>query len=491
MVARINSRSGLDSVTLFDESHFVRAHQSLARYINDGTSNVFTLTPAMFDDLTQRSPALAHLADGFRNWQLSGGIVYVDALRFALADGLALTGDLPDASRRDHALDALSHEIDALCTADHRPACGAFAGPPPIPVVRFGDVMHAAVRPFTGLRQVLMVEGPPPAVAGDDGSAQLLHDWERATNTSPPSGSYVVDGDTVHFTAPTTTVSSVFVSIYLAIGRVLSPITRVLGIVAAVFLVRRRQWRPLALGGALLLCAYLRAAEVALAEHFLIGDYDFHYVQPAATLVHVTALIWLGVAGQRAAADSQRRATSAVTEPRIAICVPAYAAERFLAEALDSALAQTETELGDGHHRRRLRRRHLRDRPAVCRGGYADTREPQSAEPRRSGNVGRHGGSNERAVREAVVQRRRDAHRLSGAAAGRVRGRHARTHRDGGCSATTRCRGRDRHPQAARDDGHRRPPRPPSAIASSSRRCCVEAPTRSVSRRRCCSAAMR
>jgi hypothetical protein len=33
-----------------------------------------------------------------------------------------------------------------------------------------------------------------------------------------------------------------------------------------------------------------------MAEHFLIGDFDFHYVQPAATLVHVTALIWLGVA---------------------------------------------------------------------------------------------------------------------------------------------------------------------------------------------------
>ena len=33
-----------------------------------------------------------------------------------------------------------------------------------------------------------------------------------------------------------------------------------------------------------------------MAEHFLIGDFDFHYVQPAATLVHVTALIWLAVA---------------------------------------------------------------------------------------------------------------------------------------------------------------------------------------------------
>jgi glycosyltransferase involved in cell wall biosynthesis len=31
------------------------------------------------------------------------------------------------------------------------------------------------------------------------------------------------------------------------------------------------------------------------------------------------------------------------TAPRVAICVPSYAAERFLAEALDSVLAQTET----------------------------------------------------------------------------------------------------------------------------------------------------
>ena len=296
IVTRLNSRDGLDSVTLFDESHFVRAHQALARYINDGTSNTFTLTPEMLDGLIDRSPALAHLADGFRHWQLAGGIVYVDSLRFALADGLALTGDVEDPTRRSKSLDALADEIDALCTTDHRPACGAFTGPPPIPVVRFSDVAHAALRPFTGLRQVLLVEGPPPGVAGADGPLALLRDWERATNTAPAGGSFTVEGDTVHFTGTTTTVSSVFVSVYLFIGRVLAPVTRVAGLLAAIVLVRRRQWRALALGAALLACAYLRGAEVALAEHFLIGDYDFHYVQPAATLVHVTALIWLAVA---------------------------------------------------------------------------------------------------------------------------------------------------------------------------------------------------
>jgi hypothetical protein len=74
----------------------------------------------------------------------------------------------------------------------------------------------------------------------------------------------------------------------------LTPIIRIVGILSAGVLISRRRWRVLALGGALLVCAYLRAAEVALAEHFLIGDFDFHYVQPAATLLHVTGLIWLG-----------------------------------------------------------------------------------------------------------------------------------------------------------------------------------------------------
>jgi hypothetical protein len=296
VVTRINARSGLDAKTIFDESHFVDAHQSLARYINDGTSNVFTLTPQMFDDLVARSPAMARLAEGFRNWQLVGGIIYVDALRFGLADGLAISGDLTDPSRRTAVLDELTNEIDALCEEDDRPACGAFAGPPPIPVVRVSDVVDAALRPFSGLEQLLLVEGPPPDVVGADGPFSLLQDWERATNTSPPGGSYTVVDGTVHFTASTTTVASVFVKAYLLIGRILSPLLRIAGMLSVIVLVQRRRWRVIALGGALLLCAYLRAAEVAMAEHFLIGDFDFHYVQPAATLVHVTALIWLAVA---------------------------------------------------------------------------------------------------------------------------------------------------------------------------------------------------
>ena len=296
VVTRINTRHGLDSVSLFAESHFVDAHKSLARYINDGTASTFTLTPEMFDSLVERSPAMARLADGFRGWQLEGGIIYVDALRFGLADGLAISGDLPDPSRRTEVLDALTDEVDALCEADNRPACGAFAGPPPIPVVRFSDVVDAALRPFSGLEQLVMVEGPPSDVVGSDGPLALLQDWERATNTSPPGGSFTVAGDTVHFTSSTTTVTSVFVSAYLLIGRILSPIVRIAGMLSIIVLVRKRRWRVLALGATLLLCAYLRAAQVALAEHFLIGDFDFHYVQPAATLVHVTALIWLGVA---------------------------------------------------------------------------------------------------------------------------------------------------------------------------------------------------
>jgi hypothetical protein len=293
MVVELNARDGLHATTLFDDSHFVRAHQSLARYVNDGTSNTFTLTPAMLDDLIERSPAMETLAPGFRAWQLDGGIVYVDAMRFALADGLAASGALPDRSRRSQLLDELTDQLDTLCTQDDRPACGAFAGPPPIPVVRFSDVMDAARRPFTGLEQLLMVEGPPFPAAGLDGPVEQLRDWERATNTSPPPGTAVIEGGTVHFTSPSTTVGSVLVKAYLMIGRILAPITRVAGLLCGIFLATRRRWRMLALGGALLLCAYLRAAQVGLAEHFFIGDYDFHYVQPAATLVHITALLWL------------------------------------------------------------------------------------------------------------------------------------------------------------------------------------------------------
>ena len=298
-VTRLNTRSGLDATTLFDEPHFVAAHQALARYINDGTANTRTFTPEMFDSLAQRSPELNHLAAGFRQWQLAGGVIYVDSLRFALADALQLNGDLADPTRRTRSLDALTDQIDALCTADHRPACGAFTGPPPIPVVRFSDIVHSAARPFSGLRQILFVEGPPSDVPGTDGPVELLRDWERATNTAPESASFTVTDDTVHFTASTTSVASVFVSIYLFLGRVLAPITRVVGVLAAVVLIRRRQWKVLGLGAVLLVCAYLRAAEVAMAEHFLIGDFDFHYVQPAATLVHVTAVIWLAVAIRR------------------------------------------------------------------------------------------------------------------------------------------------------------------------------------------------
>jgi hypothetical protein len=77
---------------------------------------------------------------------------------------------------------------------------------------------------------------------------------------------------------------------------VLSPAIRIAGLLAGILLAVRRQWRLLGVGAVLLATAWIRASQVALATHFRIGDFDFHYVQPAATLVHVTALIWLGAA---------------------------------------------------------------------------------------------------------------------------------------------------------------------------------------------------
>ncbi len=297
VVTRINSRDGLDSVTLFDESHFVSAHQSLARYINDGTSNVFTLTPTMFDSLVRTIAG-----DGSpRRWLPQLATRRRDHLHRRAA---LRPGGRPGDQRRPGRPIAPNRRARRVDQRDRRPVQdGQPAGVRCVrgtsaDTGRDGSPTSSmpAVRPFSGLEQLLMVEGPPSDVVGADGPLELLQDWERATNTSPPGGSYTVDGDTVHFTASTTTVTSIFVSAYLLIGRILSPLVRIAGMLSVIVLIRRRQWRVVALGGALLFCAYLRAAEVAMAEHFLIGDFDFHYVQPAATLVHVTALIWLGVA---------------------------------------------------------------------------------------------------------------------------------------------------------------------------------------------------
>jgi hypothetical protein len=314
VVAEINSRSGLDSVTLFEDPHFVDAHQAIVRYINDGTENPFTLDPTMLESLVRRSPAMAEMSGGFVKWQLQGNVVYTDAVRFAMATALSDLGVIADPARRSDLLDRLTDQLNVLCDEDHRPSCDAFTGPPPIPVVHLADLVHATFRPFTGLRELFFVEGPPPPEPGTDGPESLLRDWERITNTSPAPGGVVITDGWVHFVAPPSTVSGVVVRGYLQLGRIISPLVRIAGVLSAVVLVRRRRWKVLALGLALLGCAYVRAAQVALAERYLVGDYDYHYVQLAALLVHLAAIVWLAAALAPTSAPSASPSPSTSTQ---------------------------------------------------------------------------------------------------------------------------------------------------------------------------------
>ena len=293
-VTALNARWGLDAPTLFDDAVFTRAHQALAKYSNDGTSNPYAFTRPMYDSLVARSPSLASIAPGFEAWQRGDDrVTYVDAIRFGLGYGLHASGQLADEPTRNRVLNGIADEVEALCLTDDRPACDEWAGPPPIPVVRPSDVWAAITRPLTGAEQLLMVEGAPSRVPGEDGSATALREWEIVTNTSPPPGSYTIVDGTVRFNAERTSVGTIAESAVLTIGRVLTPVVRVAGLLAGVVLVARRRWRLVGVGAVLLATAWLRASQVALAAHFRIGDFDFHYVQPAATLVHVTALIWL------------------------------------------------------------------------------------------------------------------------------------------------------------------------------------------------------
>lgn len=297
MVTALNARWGLHAPTLYDDAAFTRAHQALAKYSNDGTSNPYAFTRPMYDSLVSRSPSLASIAPGFEAWQRGDDrVTYVDAIRFGLGYGLHASGQLADEVVRNRTLNGIADEVEALCRADDRPACDEWAGPPPIPVVRAGDVWAAVTRPLRGAEQMLMVEGAPSSVPGEDGSATALRDWEIITNTSPPPGSYRIEDGVVRFSAERTSVGTIAESLVLTVGRIVTPIIRVAGLLAGVLLIVRRRWRILGVGGVLLATAYIRASQVALAAHFRIGDFDFHYVQPAATLIHVTALVWLAAA---------------------------------------------------------------------------------------------------------------------------------------------------------------------------------------------------
>jgi hypothetical protein len=290
VVTELNARSGLDAPTLFDDASFVRAHQALARYSNDGTENPFAFTTPMLDGLIARSPSMARISPWFGEWRRDG-VMYVDAMRFGLMRGLDLSGVIADPAERTAVLEGIATEVGELCRVDGRPACDAFAGPPPIPVVRVGDVVHAVTRPLTGWEQLLMVEGPPAAIQGENGTVAQLRAWERIINTSPRPDSFRIEGDLVAFGTARSTVGSVLESGYLWLSRIVSPIVRVAGLVALLVLIGRRRWGLASIGLVLFGTAWIRASQVALATRFRIGDYDFHYVQPAAVTIHALALV--------------------------------------------------------------------------------------------------------------------------------------------------------------------------------------------------------
>lgn len=292
VVTELNQRAGLDAPTLFDDTHFVRAHQALARYSNDGTENPYSFTVDMFNQLAARSPSLAAIANGFLEWR-RGDVIYVDAIRFGIGSGLDRAGLIADSQSRSASLDGIADEVDQLCLADRRPACATWAGPPPIPVVRSNDLVAALIRPATGFEQMIMVEGPPGSIRGTDSTVALLRSWERITNTSPAPGSYVIDGDNVIFGPTPNSVGRILESAYLWTCRVLTPLLRVAGLVAFAAILIRRRWRVVAVAAVLLGTAWIRASQVALATRFRIGDYDFHYVHPAATCLSVAGLICL------------------------------------------------------------------------------------------------------------------------------------------------------------------------------------------------------
>ncbi len=297
VVTQLNSRSGLDASTLFDDEHFDAAHAAIARYINDGTENTRTLTPAMFDSLVARSPSFATIAAGFPEWQREGGVIYTDAVRFAMDGGLELAGVLADEQRRNSVLDGIADEIQDLCVADHRPACDGWTpAPPPIPVVRFDDLTAAIRRPLTDWTPLLTVERGPLPTTGDDGSVHVLIQWERIINTSPPDGTYTVDGDVVHFGARPDSFANDLDDGSLALGRFVTPIIRVAGLLSVLVLAWKRRWVLVAFAGTVMVAVWIRAAQVALATRFGVGNYDFHYLQPAATAIHVLALTALGAA---------------------------------------------------------------------------------------------------------------------------------------------------------------------------------------------------
>jgi hypothetical protein len=225
-------------------------------------------------------------------WRDTAGVLEVDYFRFGLADALYDAGVIGDREGRDALLDSIADEVSALCEAEGRPACHAFTGPVPMGVVRARDIAAAARHPLGHLGELFTVDVARDTSAADAGPLAIVQDFEDVSNQHPSGASLSADGEQVLYSS-SRDVAWWWWRVMLAIAAVAMPLVRVVGLVAAVVLVRRHRTAPLVAGFVLLGTAYVRAAQVALATRFSMAYYGQFYLQSAALLLHVATVLWL------------------------------------------------------------------------------------------------------------------------------------------------------------------------------------------------------
>jgi hypothetical protein len=291
-VVALNAHYGLPARTLFDDKHFARAHQALARYVNDGSSSPFTFTAELQDHVAQSSPAYERVAPVMARWRDTSGVLEVDYFRFGLADALYEAGVIGERRERNALLDDIADEVAALCEHERRPACHAFTGPVPMGVVRARDVVHAAARPFADPATLFTVDVARDKSAADAGPVAIVDDFENVSNQNPPGASLSADGEQVVY-SDARGFAWWWDRVLLAIAAVAMPVLRVAGLAAGVVLVRRRCTTTVVAGLVLLGAAFLRAAQVALATRFSMAYYGQFYLQSSALLLHIATTLWL------------------------------------------------------------------------------------------------------------------------------------------------------------------------------------------------------
>ena len=291
-VIALNAHYGLPARTLFDDKHFGRAHQALARYVNDGSSSPFTFTAALQDHVAQSSAAYARVAPAMARWRDTAGVLEVDYFRFGLADALYDAGVIGERRDRNALLDAIADELGVLCEQEERPACHAFTGPVPLGVVRARDVIHSAGRPFADPAVLFTVDVARDKSAADAGRIAIVRDFENISNQHPRGASPSADGEQVLYST-SRGFGWWWDRVLLAIAAVAMPVVRVAGLASGVVLVRRRCTGPVVAGLVLLGMAYLRAAQVALATRFSMAYYGQFYLHSSALLLHVSTVLWL------------------------------------------------------------------------------------------------------------------------------------------------------------------------------------------------------